>query len=87
MSDHPVLQKIGMDMDDASNGWFLRTPAEDISTMSRHRGYHSIYNEFVRSQLDKIEYPKRESVIGKLAEATEKVSPTISSHKHKEAER
>ena len=41
----------------------------------------------LRSQLDKIESPKRESVIGKLAEATEKVSPTISSHKHKEAER
>lgn len=29
----------------------------------------------------------KESVIGKLAEATEKVSPTVSSNKHKEAER
>ncbi len=52
MADHPVLQKIGMDLDDASNGLFLRTPADDISTMSRHRGYHSTYNEFVRTQLD-----------------------------------
>ena len=65
MSDHPVLQKIGMDMDDASNGLFLRTPAEDISTMSRHRGYHSIYNEFVRSQLDKIDVSQNIDILQK----------------------
>ncbi len=41
----------------------------------------------LKSQLDKLESPKRESVIGKLAEATEKVSPAVPSHKHKEAER
>lgn len=41
----------------------------------------------LRSQLDKIESPKRESVIGKLTEATERVSPAVPSHKHKEAER
>lgn len=52
MANHPVLQRIGMDLDDASNGLFLRTPADDISAMSRHRGYHSTYNEFVRTQLD-----------------------------------
>lgn len=55
MKDHQVLQKIGMDFDDASNGLFLRTPAEDVSAMSRHRGYHSTYNEFVKSQLDAID--------------------------------
>ena len=65
MSDHPVLQKIGMDMDDASNGLFLRTPAEDISTMSRHRGYHSTYNEFVRSQLDKIDVSQNIDILQK----------------------
>lgn len=52
MENHPILQKVGMDLDDASNGLFLRTPADDISTMSRHRGYHSTYNEFVKTQLD-----------------------------------
>ena len=52
MANHPVLQKIGMNLDDASNGLFLRTPTDDISTMSRHRGYHSTYNEFVKTQLD-----------------------------------
>lgn len=46
---------LGMDLDDASNGLFLRTPADDISAMSRHRGYHSTYNEFVRTQLDGID--------------------------------
>ena len=33
MANHPVLQRIGMDLDDASNGLFLRTPADDISAM------------------------------------------------------
>lgn len=41
----------------------------------------------LKSQLNKLESSKRESVIGKLAEATEKISPAVSSHKHKEAER
>ncbi|WP_353957787.1 AHH domain-containing protein [Peribacillus sp. NJ4] len=45
---HPVLIKIGMDMDDASNGFFLRVPDADISTTSRHKGYHSVYSNFVR---------------------------------------
>ncbi len=42
-------------MDDASNGLFFRTPSNDISAMSRHRGYHSTYNEFVKTQLDRID--------------------------------
>lgn len=46
---------LGMDLDDASNGLFLRTPADDISAMSRHRGYHLTCNEFVRTQLDGID--------------------------------
>ncbi|WP_097007049.1 AHH domain-containing protein [Lacrimispora amygdalina] len=55
MADHQVLQKIGMNLDDATNGLFLRTPADDISAMSRHRVYHSTYNEFVKTQLDAID--------------------------------
>ncbi len=65
MSEHPVLQKIGMDLDDASNGLFLRTPADDVSVMSRHRGYHSTYNEFVKSQLDKIDVTQSVDVLQK----------------------
>lgn len=54
MSNHPVLQKIGMDLDDASNGIFLRTPGKNISPMSRHRGFHSVYSEFVQQKLNEI---------------------------------
>ena len=55
MAEHPILQKIGMDLNDASNGLFLQTPKDNISTMSRHRGYHSIYNGFVKIQLDSMD--------------------------------
>lgn len=50
LKTHPVLKKIGMNLDDASNGIFLRIPNNDVSTKSRHRGYHSVYNEFVKSE-------------------------------------
>ncbi len=53
--DHPVLQKIGMDLDDVSNGIFLRIPDGGISTGSRHTGYHNVYSDFVKSQLNKID--------------------------------
>lgn len=55
MSNHEIIKKIGMDFDDASNGIFLRVPDKRISPMSRHRGYHSIYNEVVMRQLNKID--------------------------------
>lgn len=54
LKKHPVLKKIGISLDDASNGIFLRTPHNDVSTKTRHRGYHSVYNEFVKSELDKM---------------------------------
>lgn len=41
----------------------------------------------LKSQLDKLDPPKRESVMEKLTQATEKVAPPTSSHKHKEPER
>ena len=54
LSNHPVLQKIGINLDDASNGIFLRSPGNNISPMSRHRGFHSVYSEFVKQELNKI---------------------------------
>ncbi|MBC1332364.1 AHH domain-containing protein [Listeria booriae] len=51
MAKNPVIKKIGMNLDDATNGLFLRVPDNVISPMSRHRGYHSVYNEFVQSRL------------------------------------
>ncbi|MDY4097725.1 MAG: AHH domain-containing protein [Lachnospiraceae bacterium] len=65
MANHPVLQRIGMDLDDASNGLFLRTPADDINAMSRHRGYHSTYNEFIRTQLDGMDINQSVDVLQK----------------------
>ncbi|TDW16238.1 putative toxin of predicted polymorphic toxin system [Breznakia blatticola] len=63
--NHPVIQKIGMDFDDASNGLFLRTTDDGISTMSRHKGYHSTYNDFVLSELDKIDIAQSSVAIQK----------------------
>lgn len=65
MAEHPVLQKIGMDLDNASNGLFLRIPDDGISTMLRHRGYHSTYNEFVKTQLDGIDINQSVDVLQK----------------------
>ncbi|NMD71268.1 hypothetical protein HHO41_13270 [Bacillus sp. DNRA2] len=63
---HPVLQKIGMEMDDASNGFFQRVPDADISATSRHKGYHSVYSNFVRKKLDEIDINQNISMIEKL---------------------
>ncbi len=53
---HPVLRKIGMDLDNASNGMFLPTPkGKSISPLSRHDGYHSIYNKIAKRQLDRMD--------------------------------
>lgn len=51
---HPVLKKMGFDLDDISNGIFLREPTTAVSTISRHRGFHSTYNNFVKKKLDEI---------------------------------
>ncbi|HDV8362868.1 TPA: AHH domain-containing protein [Bacillus cereus] len=54
LRNHPVLKKIGMDMDHVDNGIFLPIPAKDPSALSRHRGFHSVYNNVVKDQLDKL---------------------------------
>lgn len=54
LKDHPIIKKIGMDLDDHSNGVLLRTPDKEVSTTSRHKGYHKVYSKFVKSELDKI---------------------------------
>lgn len=52
---HPIIKKIGMEIDHANNGIFLRVPDNSTSVNSRHLGFHSTYNKFVSSQLDKID--------------------------------
>ncbi|KAB2931050.1 MAG: hypothetical protein F9K24_14755 [Leptonema illini] len=55
LATHPIIKKIGMNFDDAANGIFLRIPDDGISTLSRHRGYHSVYNDAVRKALDRLD--------------------------------
>lgn len=55
VQSHPVIQRLGVDFDDASNGIFLRVPDEALSPMSRHRGYHSVYNEVVERHLNRLD--------------------------------
>jgi len=55
MANNPIIQKIGMNFDDSTNGIFLRVPDNDISAMSRHRGYHSVYNEVVERALNRMD--------------------------------
>ncbi len=54
MAGNPIIQKIGMNLDDATNGILLRTPDAELSAMSRHRGYHSVYSDVVTNQLNKM---------------------------------
>ncbi len=55
LANHSILKKIGIDLDHQSNGIFLRTPSDSVSTLTRHRGYHAPYTEFVRTQLDSLD--------------------------------
>ena len=55
VATHPVIQKMGMDLDDASNGIFLPALKSKLSALSKHRGYHKVYTDFVRSKLDEID--------------------------------
>lgn len=55
LANHPVLKKIGMHLDHYSNGIFLRTLSDNVSALTRHRGYHAPHNEFVRHMLDKMD--------------------------------
>ena len=55
---HRILRKIGINLDDASNGIFLRERAGGISTMSRHEGYHQQYTNVIRQCLNAMDISK-----------------------------
>ncbi|WP_197201017.1 AHH domain-containing protein, partial [Cytobacillus firmus] len=65
LNKHPVIKKIGMEMNDSTNGIFLPIPFEDVSGLSRHRGFHSVYNNGVRKQLDKMDVNQDTAVLEK----------------------
>lgn len=54
LHNHPVLQKIGMEMNDASNGIFLPEPDGHGHALTTHKGYHAVYNNVCEEYLDKI---------------------------------
>ncbi|WP_207650876.1 RHS repeat-associated core domain-containing protein [Anaerocolumna jejuensis] len=56
LRSHPVIKKIGMDFDDVSNGIFLRNrKSGGVSPMSRHEGFHKVYNRFIEGKLDNLD--------------------------------
>ncbi|MNN32671.1 hypothetical protein D3C81_1463990 [compost metagenome] len=50
---------------DGTNGVFLRIPDNDISTMARHQGYHSVYNEVVERALNRMDINQSADVLQK----------------------
>ena len=64
-ADHPVIQKIGMDMDDASNGIFLRKPNDGVNVKSVHFGYHDEYSSAVSDYLDSLDPNESPEVLEK----------------------
>lgn len=55
---HPVIEKIGMDMNDASNGILLPTPTNHFHALATHRGDHNLYNNLVKEELDRLDISK-----------------------------
>ena len=59
LRNHPVLRKIGMDLDHASNGMFLRERRTGgSSATSRHQGYHKQYTNIIEQALDNMDMSK-----------------------------
>ena len=59
LKTHPVLKKVGIMLDDASNGIFLPAsitkPEGMISGLPRHTGSHPNYTQAVRQSLNNME--------------------------------
>ena len=51
---HPALKAIGYDINQATNGIFLKNTKANISTMARHQGSHDGYTKAIKSALDRI---------------------------------
>ena len=54
LSNHPILRRIGMDMDKATNGIALPTKPGLHPTSPLHRGSHPGYTNAVKQELDRI---------------------------------
>ena len=54
LAAHPVLRRLGMELDDAGNGFQLPSASAKpgISALPRHTGSHPAYSDAVRQYLD-----------------------------------
>ena len=55
IDEHPILKKIGMNLDDESNGIFLPTSNKVVRGKTVHKGRHNIYNQAVFNYLDTLD--------------------------------
>jgi hypothetical protein len=54
--NHPVIQKIGMNLDDPSNGIMLPEPDTPAGgRLPTHRGYHSLFSNMALAELDRLD--------------------------------
>ena len=57
-ASHPVIKKIGMDMNHASNGILLPVPNGQVHALTTHEGRHKLYNALVEEKLDALDISK-----------------------------
>ncbi len=63
LSDHPALQALGYDINDARNGEFLRDKTGGVSAGTRHYTNHHGYTDAVREALDRIDLTQSKAAI------------------------
>lgn len=61
---HPVIVKIGMDLDHSSNGIMLPEPGTLLGgPLPTHKGFHSLFNQVALAELNKMDVNLPESVL------------------------
>ncbi|MGA7508618.1 MAG: AHH domain-containing protein, partial [Erwinia billingiae] len=73
-SDHIVLKKIGYDIDDATNGIFLRQVDDGVSPMARHQGNHHGYSSAIENALNNLDPNQSVDVLKKQVSALQNVA-------------
>ncbi|QXF34504.1 hypothetical protein CE143_16100 [Photorhabdus luminescens] len=64
-ANHPALKKIKYDIDNSTNGIFLREVDDGVSAMARHQGNHNGYSRAIKNALDKIDLNQSVNEISK----------------------
>ncbi len=64
-ANHPALKKIKYDIDNSTNGIFLREVDDGVSAMAMHQGNHNGYSRAIKNALDKIDLNQSVNEISK----------------------